>query len=364
MPQDSAPNRVAREPEDMNSGVLDTLRGALLLTPPGRALEMSQLLQSLRDMADQQLVIESADMLGIGLTDPMDIHVASVHAHTRFHGTTIFHPLKSIPTSGLAREAALGAVADTERANPGLYNQMMRGDQTATQQFQDAVDAAVANPQARNVTPPVQAEVTAENVRVTGGCRPIRICFWPGRNFRNNPNLRREYDQQLRQQQDGLNAMAPGQVVSNRQAYCALPSTSRGIAGPSQAAARRLYRANYTRRLERVERALPARARAIANVTRTTRVARHMRDVAALHNPDRIAGGSSTVVYGPSDAAATLAGRPATTIGHRGTNSSIGRLWGGCNDPSSNSSRLQDHAERQAAAGCSSVQATLAICRD
>ncbi|MCU0828546.1 MAG: polymorphic toxin type 15 domain-containing protein [Tabrizicola sp.] len=363
MPQDgqpdSQPNRIARDPAAMGGGwtesAVETLRGALLLTPPGRALEASQALMALRDMADQRLVQESAGMLGLALDSPMNVHVSSVHAWMRMHGTTILSPL-NIPASGPGRDPALAAIADLERRNPGLFNKMMTGDQQARDRFQQAVNDAVANPSGR--TQP--AVPTPGDVRITGGCSPIRICFWPGADIRNNATKMREFRRQLALQERGLNALPPSSVVSNRAAYCA----SAKLPDPSQAIARAAYQRAYSQHLRMLERTLPARARAIAELTRPVRVRAHMRNVAALHNPDRIAGGDPTVVFSPADAASVMAGGQAASIGDKGINSSIGSLWGGCGSPGSRSSRLAAHAARQAANGCKSVQASLEVCQN
>lgn len=363
MPQDDV-NRIAGEPTDMSGGLTEAavegLRGVLLLTPPGRAAEASSTLMALTRLQSNNLVMQSADMLGIGLTDPMDIHIASVHAHARMHfvSGTILSPLDNIPTSGVGRDAALAAIADTERANPGSFNRMLLGHQEDTAAFQSAVDAAVENPEAV-LTPPVETGVTDENVRVTGGCRPLQICFTPQAKFRRQP-LRREYDRQLRLQERGLNAMAPGDIVQNRAGYCALPPPR--APDPTQALAKGQYKRAYRRYLQTIDNAAPRHLRPGLALTRGARVNRHVRTMAALHNPDRIAGGAPFVAFTPADATRVLAGGRANSIGLGTVNSSIGSSWGGCNNPRSRSSQLEAHARQQAANGCPSVQVTLAIC--
>jgi Novel toxin 15 len=287
----------------------------------------------------------------------MNVHVSSVHAWMRMHGTTIFSPL-NIPASGAGRAPALAAIAQTERSEPGLFNRMMRGDTEARDKFQRAVDDAVANPDRQTVRQPAAA--TEGQVRVTGACVPIRLCFWPGAAIRNNATKMREFRRQRAIQERGLNALSPSTVVSNRAAWFASPR----LPDPSQTLTRAAYQAAYTRRLAALDRVLRGRAALVAAATRSLRVRAHMRTVAALNNPDRIAGGNPTVVFGPTDAAAVLAGGSASSVGPRDINSSIGSLWGGCAAPNSNSSRLARHAARQAANGCPSVQASLEVCQN
>ena len=344
----------------LTESAVEGVRGILLATPVGRMMEASQALQALTEMQSNRLIMQSADMLGIGGNDPLDLHIASIHAYARmnFVSGTILSPLDNIPTSGIERSAALAAIADTERANPGSFRDMMSGDQAARDQYQAAVDEAVANPEA-TLIPPVESTVTSGNVRVTGGCRPLRICFSPKAKYRRQP-LRREYDRQLRLQQEGLNRMAPGDIVANRAAYCATPPPR--PASPTQAVAKTAYKRAYRQYLQMADRAAPRAARAALALTRTVRVNRNARTMAALHNPDRIAGGGSAVIFTPSDAARVAAGGRANSIGLSNVNSSIGSSWGGCNNPRSRSSRLEEHARQQAANRCRSVQVTLAIC--
>jgi len=123
--QDGYP--VEREPAGM--GAVDALGAALLATPAGRLLTAAEVLAQVDTLRSEQLVQEAAAALGIGLSDPVDVHVASVHAYSRFHfvSGTILSPLDNIATSGPARSAALRAIANTERANLGAFNDMLRG---------------------------------------------------------------------------------------------------------------------------------------------------------------------------------------------------------------------------------------------
>lgn len=364
MPQDgqpdSQPNRIARDPAAMGGGwtesAVETLRGALLLTPPGRALEASQALMALRSMADQRLVQESAGMLGLALDSPTNVHIAYVHAFARQHfvSGTILSPLDNIPTSGPGREAALTAIANTERNNLGSFRRLTGGDPREKERYQRAVDEAVANPSGR--TQP--AVPTPGDVRITGGCRQITLDFCPRPHIKNDPTKMREFRRQLALQERSLNALPPSTVASNRAAYCA----SDRLPDPSQALSRKAYERVYEEHLRLKERALPRAVRLAFDLTRRARVRSHMKTVAALHNPDRVAGGDSTVIFSPADASSVLAGGKAASIGDAVVNSSIGKLWGACAHHGANSSLLAAHASRQAANGCRSVQATLTVC--
>ena len=368
-------NRIERSPTAMSGDgswtetAVEGLRGALLLTPVGRMAEASQVLQQLRASANQQRVIESADILGIGLDTPMDVHVASVVAFTRMNNGTFIIPLDNIPRSGPQRTAALKAIANTERADPGSFNRLLQRDPEAVQTYQDAVDAAVADPESVESAPVSPAPVTGPTsgqVRISGQCRPIRICFWPRAKFRNNPRLRREYERQLRLQERGINAMPPGQLAQNRADFCDLGR--RPAIEARSAAANRVARTAYStavrQRMKAQAALLRGRTRIAAELSIPLRLRSHMRKVAVLHNPDKIAGGNPTVVFTPADATQTLANRPASTVGDRSVNGSIGSSWGTCGSPNSRSSRLARHAEQQDRNGCPSTQAQLEICRD
>lgn len=195
------------------------------------------------------------------------------------------------------------------------------------------------------------------NVSVTGTCRPIRICFWPAARFRRG-RLGREFERQLENQQNAINAMSPATLVSNRDAYCnpATRPALQSAAAASRNATRRLYAANLTaafRAIPRVGR-VPGAARAAAQ--------RRMRGGAALHNPDMIAGGGPLI--NPASVATVNPLGNVEGFGNERVNQSIGSSWGTCANADSRSSRLRDHAERQAAAGCPSTQAELAVCRN
>lgn len=74
-----------------------------------------------------------------------------------------------------------------------------------------------------------------------------------------------------------------------------------------------------------------------------------MKGVAALHNPDMIAGGNYASVADP-----TLNIRDR--IGGFNENSSMGRQW------QDRETRLVQHAREQAANGCPSVQVSMNVC--
>ncbi|MEJ6392363.1 polymorphic toxin type 15 domain-containing protein [Gymnodinialimonas sp. 2305UL16-5] len=217
------------------------------------------------------------------------------------------------------------------------------------------------------VPPPPEAE---GDVRIAGQCRRIVVCFWPGEQYRRNP-LRREYERQLRNQQDGINAMLPQDLVQNYDTFQtpAGRAAAELASNTSRTAVRGAYRRAYRSYLRSVTPGTSSAnpyVLAAANASVEARLARHMRRVAALHNPDSIAGGNPTIIMSPQSIAAARFGRPIPEIGHRGTNSSIGNLWNRAprgHPGQTRAERLVAHARQQAALGCGSTQVELAICQ-
>lgn len=223
---------------------------------------------------------------------------------------------------------------------------------------------------AQEAVPQVGPEAE-ENVRITGECGSIRICFWPrDPKYRRNP-LRREYERQLRNQQDGINNMAPDDLVRNYDAFRtpagrATAEAAARVSRPTTRTAYKNLRRRYLRSITPGTSSANPVALAAAHASVEARLVTHMRGLAALHNPDSIAGGNPTIIPSPTSVALARTGQAVPEMGHRGTNSSIGSLWNrsppGTSGPT-RAERLGEHARRQAAADCQGVQATLAICQ-
>lgn len=196
--------------------------------------------------------------------------------------------------------------------------------------------------------PPLPSGASAEPVRVTGSCRPVRLCFWPATNARRQP-LRREFERQLEAKERVINADLLGDQVGNRQAFCnpTQRSANAAQAAASRTAARTAHRQALTQLYRPHARAIP-NVRARLSDTAPIRARARMRSLAALHNPAMVAGGGPGLDFTPADADNVLAGRPICNFGHKAVNSSIGRSLG---NGGSRSSRLKDDTRRQAANG-------------
>jgi hypothetical protein len=189
----------------------------------------------------------------------------------------------------------------------------------------------------------------------------------PNANIRNNPALMREYRRQLQLQQNGINSMSPAQLVTNRKNYQSTTgyASSQAIAGTTRSATNAAYRRAHRSFLRRTTPGINSRnlaVRGAAEASVQARLSRRMGNVAALHGPDMVAGGDPAIVMSPTSIAAASAGRPIPEIGNRRVNSSIGRSWGNRSGSNTRGSRLEEHAERQAAMGCPSTQADLDVC--
>ena len=126
--------------------------------------------------------------------------------------------LQALPTGN---EALAEALRDRANTTIGHINSAVaNGDEAQVQEILDEYRAESARQEEEfrqaNASAPPTSEVTEGNVSIVGQCRPIRLCFWPSGRYRNNTTLRREYERQLANQERGLNAMAPADVVSNR----------------------------------------------------------------------------------------------------------------------------------------------------
>ncbi|WP_161793842.1 polymorphic toxin type 15 domain-containing protein [Jannaschia aquimarina] len=140
-----------------------------------------------------------------------------------------------------------------------------------------------------------------------------------------------EYARQLRDQQAGLNDLTIGEYLDAREAYNRLGRS--GISdGVAQEAARRGLRGEIE---ESVRGSLEAQGMGSnrARVEASRRAREIMSNLAALHDPDMIAGGADRI----------------RRVGDSGVNSSIGGGWGSHERPTSRIARIDAAAERAAA---------------
>lgn len=137
----------------------------------------------------------------------------------------------------------------------------------------------------------VEADITTDTVGVTDEeaqrrCSTGTICFMPI----SEDVDREEFRRQLKLQERALNGMTPGEMLANRAAYLANPVGMRRLSDPLQARTRDEYESSiesdFLRRYGLIEGPI--------------KLAEHMDTVAALHNPDMIAGGLYASVAGPS----------------------------------------------------------------
>ena len=156
--------------------------------------------------------------------------------------------------------------------------------------------------------PPARAPAApTREARGSGGAyikaRPIRVkCF--KKNTKGDP---KEYDKQLADQEKGLNDLTVKEYLEGRQKY---QEIGRKGTGAAQAQARAAYNAQlqseFKKQLNRQGITGGAAQQQAAQMT-----SERMSTLAALHNPDMIAGGKDVV----------------TTMGDKGVNSSIGSQW-------------------------------------
>ncbi|SFJ01631.1 polymorphic toxin type 15 domain-containing protein [Jannaschia pohangensis] len=140
-----------------------------------------------------------------------------------------------------------------------------------------------------------------------------------------------EYARQLRDQQAGLNDLTVGEYLDAREAYNRL--TRSGISdGVAQANARSGLRGEIE---ESVREGLEAQGMGSnrARIEAERRAREIMSNLAALHDPDMIAGGADRI----------------RRVGDSRVNSSIGGSWGDHKKPTSRISRIDAAAERAAA---------------
>lgn len=118
-----------------------------------------------------------------------------------------------------------------------------------------------------------------------------------------------EYVRQLQRQIDGLNNMTPNELLDN------LDSVKRG--GYAQQEAREKYEARlYKRMLE--EETKPGVSKETAEAIAGSRTRNSMKSLAALHEPDIVAGGKDVI---------GIAEDGLPSMGNKYVNSSIGSQW-------------------------------------
>lgn len=222
------------------------------------------------------------------------------------------------------------------RANPALrpdleewYADEVRGRPRPAQASSDD-DANAGRQPLPDLGPSVRVDEDENRPR----CRIAIIYFMPV-----SPTVDRdEFRRQLKLQEGALNGMTPSEMLGNRGAYLADPAGMRKLSEPLQEDTRAEYRLSKE---DEYKRAYGPRWKAELDA--------HMTTVAALHNPDMIAGGAYTSVADPS---IPLKNR----IGGLNENSSMGSQWRG-----GRSQRLENHAREQQRNGCPSVQVILEV---
>lgn len=164
-------------------------------------------------------------------------------------------------------------------------------------------------------------------------------CFDAVRNARerapNNPEeqqrIMKEYARQLRDQQDGMNDMTVGEYLDARNAYTEL--SRKGVSnGKAQEAARAELQNQIADSVQNSMEASGMDSYEAAEAAEK-RAGEIMSNLAALHNPDMVAGGQDVI------------GR----VGDARVNSSIGGSWGDHTKPTSRIAKM-DAAARAAAA--------------
>ncbi len=127
--------------------------------PTGAAIAASGVLSGLNDRADQNLINNAADTLGLDVSDPFQQHLATVYAHNAYNwnGSLVGSPFY---VDGVSSDIAGRAITLNEIANPGDYGKALAGDEAAAERIRDAIAmAAVAAGQ--------MAQPDDDNVRIT-----------------------------------------------------------------------------------------------------------------------------------------------------------------------------------------------------
>nr|WP_280946642.1 PAAR-like domain-containing protein [Methylobacterium platani] len=176
-----------------------------------------------------------------------------------------------------------------------------------------------------NPTPqPKPAPGPGDGTRTTGRCYGRRICF------KRNGYDAKEYERQLRMQQDKLNAKSPQQNVTDIDNYS---PAMRQLAEPAQKAEKARY--------------IGENRRNFISKYGSDAWMSHVSSLAALHRLDMVAGGSPTDIAG---------------MGNTNINSAIGAVW---NKPQADSRKKQvrDYAQDMANRGCP-MQVILSTCEN
>ncbi|MGL4813477.1 MAG: polymorphic toxin type 15 domain-containing protein, partial [Beijerinckiaceae bacterium] len=153
-----------------------------------------------------------------------------------------------------------------------------------------------------------------DNVRIDDDCPTKLFCFKPHQNYK-------EWQDQLKMQQDGLNSMSPGQVLNNMATRTSPSSIAASEAAKAQA------RADFLR--------------AGGNPADLFHPLTNPTGLHAIHRVDMIAGGNPSDVVGMGDGP---------------VNSSIGSSW------RSKQKELKAHAEDLQKRGCPLMKVWLADC--
>ncbi|WP_083467669.1 PAAR-like domain-containing protein [Methylobacterium tarhaniae] len=174
------------------------------------------------------------------------------------------------------------------------------------------------------VPTPKPASGPGDGTRTTGRCYGRRICF------NRNGYDTKEYERQLRMQQDKLNAKSPQQNVTDIDNY---NPAMRKISEPYQEAERLRY--------------IARNQKSFTDKYGSDAWEEHLNSLAALHRLDMVAGGSATDIAG---------------MGNTNINSAIGAAW---NKPKAESRKKQvrDYAQDMAEKGCP-MRITLSICEN
>ncbi|MDO6541508.1 polymorphic toxin type 15 domain-containing protein [Photobacterium sanguinicancri] len=148
-------------------------------------------------------------------------------------------------------------------------------------------------------------------------------CFKPGKalkkSFKNNPKkLEKEFYKQLKDQQDGINNMAVGQYLENRETLTGLVKEhghkkARQIltnGGAAQADARTKLVNKITKSASKSYRNQGMSTR-VAEKLAAEKAEKTLKELAALHDPDMIAGGDDKI----------------RRLGNKNVNSSLGSQW-------------------------------------
>jgi hypothetical protein len=195
---------------------------------------------------------------------------------------------------------------------------------------------------------PVPVPPPGSNVRIDEDenrrCRLLIICFMPTKSTIDLD----EFKRQMELQEQGLNNMSPQQMLANQAKYLANPAGMRALSEPLQAKARQEYRNDPRIQKMYVDKYGPVQG--------PIKLGQYLDSAAALHNPDMIAGGKYNSVV---DQTLPIENR----IGGLSENSSMGSQWINPNrNGHTRASRLTEHAKRQAANNCPSVQVDLRLC--